>query len=336
MKLVYFAYLFVAVTAFGKSSHSINLMWINSKLKEDQELVCPASKPCLEQMLEWAKDNPHAEVNFWFDSETTSASQLKKTRTAIERASHIISIDQDVAPVNFRDIRDLPNMKDLLGVYSDSRIPVYFRADLARAIVLHDLASEGSCDNIVYADIDIPSLTQRKLFDSETRKNLDGYGIVMARFSYNSFENGFQIVRSKHTPVLQAMKHVIIDLNKQRVHNACAGKFYTEDKKQPKIPFEPIADVVFRSYRSMFAYLYHRQGLGQLQVGYRKEHREIYDEDKHGLQPFGLCSIGDRNLDFTANPGHEELEGDGFPWVYVPTKEVNYPLPSLNYIKDIQ
>lgn len=330
MKLVYFAYLCVAVTAFGKSSHSINLMWINSKLKKDQELVCPADKPCVEKAFEWAKKNPDAEVNLWIDSATTSAKQVKKTRKLIEAKN-----TEDMAPIRLKDIRNLSGMQSLLDVYSDSRVPVYFRADLARAIVLHDKASEGENDNVVYADIDMPAQTQEKLFDSETQEKLDRYGMVMAKYN-DGFENGFQIVRGKNTDVLHAMKHALIDVNAQRANNAREGKFYTVNNRQPNGPFEPLAEAVFSSYQDMFAYLYHRKGLGKMRVEYYGKDSEVYDENKHGLKPFGLSSVANRYIEFTANPGYEELKGTGFFRVNVPTKEVNFPNVSHNYTKDIQ
>jgi hypothetical protein len=131
------------------------------------------------------------------------------------------------------------------------------------------------------------------------------------------------------------MKHAVIDLNAQRAKNACTGNFYNILRRQPNGPFEPLAEAVYGSYTNMFAYLYHCRGLGQMWVGHYKEHSEIYDESKHGLKPFGLCSVGDRRLGFTPYSGHEELLDESYR-ARIPTKEVNCPRTSHNYTQDIK
>src|SRR5579871_4788266 len=155
--------------------YTINLMWINSKLREDQDLICPDNQPCLSQIFSWATKNPESKVDFWFDSEKTTDEQVKKTRKLMQ-SGHTTSM----APIALRDIRDLPEVKENTKIFSDTRIPVYFRADLLRAIAGFNVIAQKDTDHFVYADLDMNAISKKELFNRKTQQDLQQYGMVLA------------------------------------------------------------------------------------------------------------------------------------------------------------
>jgi hypothetical protein len=69
-------------------------------------------------------------------------------------------------------------------------------------------------DYFVYADIDMPPISYNEIFDMETIRKLNLYGIVLSYHDRYSYENGFMIV-SKHDIMIDILKKFLF-LNKER------------------------------------------------------------------------------------------------------------------------
>lgn len=293
--------------------YNINLMWINKNLKEEQKGIHPENDTFVATIINWAKCNRRNTVNVWFDSELTSEKSVQLTQSLLDKHA-----DESMARIVLKDIRTLQKVKDNSIVFSDVRMPVYFRADLARAIVLDSMIQDNPDQYSIYSDLDIPPLSKAQLFDLETRKKLKKYGMVMAKSDLH-YENGFQIMSNYKPNLLAAQNTALIDVNIQRAHNIINRKTpYGGD-------FNVLAERVYHSYRPMFEYFYHLEGCGACVMNFDGT---SYDKDKHGLEAFGLCHFGRQHYIFER--GDEWCSFNEYD-VIIPTKDVNYPPISCEY-----
>lgn len=306
-----------------KKPYSINLMWINKCLLEGQEFICPPEQPCVPRMLEWAKENQDqdAVVNFWFDSEKTSADAVKKTRALIDKESC-----KSIAPIVLRDVRELPEVKENTIVFSDQRVPVYYRADLLRAIAGHNILSQEEADYFVYADLDIAPLSKEELFDQKTKKDLKLYGMVMA--AYRGYENGFQIISRDNPNLLEAHKVALIDASiakaRNRLDKLNDEELNSSNKKRVTNSRAYVSGGdVYGQYSDMFDYFYHLEGCGKCTV---REGAEwvMYDKNKHGLAPFLSGSL-------LCTKDWDKMKKKEFYDSFIATKVVSYPPMSDGY-----
>jgi hypothetical protein len=236
--------------------YDVNVMWINKELKKEQKGISPENDTFIATILGWAKCNENGIVNVWFDSQSTSAEAIKNTQAKLNKYSGIATI----APIALKDIRSLPEVQENSDVFS-TKMPVYFRVDLARSIVLHNaICDKESTYYSVYSDLDIVPISREYLFDSETLSDLKQHGIVMAKYNepwwvsfyksnfeilscgYSYYESGFQILSSEQKKVVQAHKEIVIDASIKKGRN----------KLKNDLVFRP-EGIIWRKYRAMFA-----------------------------------------------------------------------------------
>lgn len=201
--------------------YSVNLMWVNRVLDDNQKYFCSTAKTeneyqstCLKPIIDWmTKSSSDTRVRVWYDSAQTA-------RWLVDKAINDIgSRVSEMTNISFDDVRNLEDIKQNQQIFSDS-LPIYFRVDLLRAIVADNLARKNPTEYLVYADFNVPALTHDELFDVETLKNLDIYGFVMAENaaadSQNAFENAFFILDPKNASLMQASRRVVVELNLKR------------------------------------------------------------------------------------------------------------------------
>jgi len=223
------AFLYSGNVSIAPHDYSINLMWINRKLDLNQKYIYPAqdekklNDKFLKYVYMWAYANKDSVVYIWFDSYLNTASAIENTRKFIDDYS-----SSEMAPIVFRDIRDLSEVKKHPKVFSD-KTPIFYRVDLLRVIAqIHDV-SKRITSNFVYSDFDIDPLSKEEIFDKNTVNYLKKFGTVM---SYDplwlGYENGFSIV-SNNKKLLEAMQYIMVDLNIQRGYKSLQGKFYKQN-----------------------------------------------------------------------------------------------------------
>ncbi len=306
-----------------KIRYSINLMWINKKLDEDQYYIHPSKnesdleKNFLSHIFKWAKANPDGRINVWFDSELTPLKAIKDTLRLIKKHE-----PSTITNIKFRDIRKIKKILDHPKIFSD-KIPIYFRVDILRPIIaLNSLTHE--VDYCVFADLDMEPLSKEQLFDSETLRKLSQDGIVMAKSATsNGFENGFQIISNDQSCLLDAMEFALVDLNIQRAYNALKGNFKPlamSSRQRPLTSIEAIEQAVFFSYVPMFQYFYHLAERTKLLIvggSIMNPTEREYDQNKDGFTPFKLEEM--------TNP----FELTSSIPIAIPTKEVKLPQSSF-------
>lgn len=302
-------------------SYSVNFMWINRSLNENQKYIHPAKnkkslkEDCLKNIFQWALDNPEAEVNFWFDSALIPEQGIKNTEKIINK---FIQKNPNAASIKLKDIRDFPKVKKHPEVFSD-KTPVYFRADLLRVIATLHTLNHDKDSYFVYADLDIPSLTSQQLFDKKTVKKLSQQGIVVARDGFAGFENGFHMACAHKENLLKAMKSMLIKLNIKRAKNALRGNFSCYKSKDPR---RCLGDIVYKSYSDMFELYNHLEEWGTLKDCKTKV---TYNRKHEGLKPFGLNSSPNSSLCFKMKKKEMRKNALAHRPVFIPTKKVEYP-----------
>jgi hypothetical protein len=318
-----------SVPALNYPKHySINLMWINKKYSQDDSYIYPISqgKDLANQFLsatfEWASLNPEATVNVWLDSLLTPQEAIKNTQAYIDAESKRVAIR-----IELKDIRDLKRVKNNTEIFS-SNLPVYFRADLLRAIVAEEMIKQNKDSCFVYADYDVKPLSKPQLFDQKTLAHLRKYNFVMAHEANKlGFENSFQIV-TFNEQLLKALKLMVIKANIMRAHS------FLEDIKEQADPISPLhipkvwkthevgfQENIFYSYPLMYSYLCQLRAIGSplLLSGSTKP----YDKTVDGIQVLN----GNAKIIMSKSTAITHLSN--FP---MPTKQISIPESTSGYL----
>ena len=274
----------------------INFIWVNKAvLDPDQEYIFPKDwiekeKP-FEAIFAWAKVSQGGSINLWYDSALNTQQAVENTRRLIEENAQT---NPGLALISLRDVREIPILTEHPRVFSDEA-PVYFRADLLRPVVALYLFAKDETDIFVYSDLDVKPMTVEELFDLETIKKLNKYGIVLCSSrdcgTCSWYENGFQIICGNKENLLEAMDYMLVQLN--------CGMFY---HGRPNFLRQRLTEIVFKSYRLMFAYFYHLEGYGKLMVSPVGCDEEVeYDKVKHELSGFFDLRCFDNTYSFSGS-----------------------------------
>jgi hypothetical protein len=192
---------------FQELKYNINFMWINSQRDEKGEYIYKRSDTenldyVLNQLEKWAKANPEATINFWFDSTLTNPTAIKNTQEKLNKISDKIQL---------KDIRDIPFVQDNTDFFLPS-IPVYFRVDLLKMIVcLYGMENDGM-DSTIFSDFSIGDKVDKApskevLYDRKMCEILEQLGIVMGD---DGFKPENQFLQTLNTPeLINSLKHAI-------------------------------------------------------------------------------------------------------------------------------
>ena len=75
-----------------------------------------------------------------------------------------------------------------------NELPVYFKVDLIRLIILLQLVKKNPNQYAIYADFDTKPLSQKEIFTINTIKVLEKYGLVLPEGQLQEYENSFHIL----------------------------------------------------------------------------------------------------------------------------------------------
>jgi hypothetical protein len=269
MKTLFF-YILISGSVLAHQ-YNVNLMWINERQDPTQKYFCGLSKDeesyqknCLKPMMDWMLHGSNTSfLRVWYDGHTTDKKLVDKALEDL-KARFPPHEMQRFDNLVFADIRSLPDVIKNAEVFSE-RLPVYFRTDLLRPIIVDFLAKDFPDQYIVYADLNIPALTETQLFDKETLEQLSLFGFVLAKNTAldpnNAFENAFFIFDPSNKLILQAAKAALIDINIDRAKTFLM-RGYTKKSEIDSLGGKALCssvfpEVVYVSYNAMLAhYLY--------------------------------------------------------------------------------
>lgn len=310
--------------------YSIHLMWINRKPSLDQAYVYPSNaendhgKKYVDTIIKWAKGNQESSVNLWYDGALISQKAVFSTRKHIDdelKKHNLLALS-----IHLKDIRTTDLVQKKPEFFSPD-MPIYWRADFARAIVMKEELERNKESCCIYADFDVEPMAKNKLFDRATLCLLKHHHFVMAHIPNRlQFENGFQMF-VHNEDLLKAMQDTIIDANIARAHSFLKEM---EEKNQPtyilshpkiwKIHEASFQENVFYTYPLMHTYLGQLRGLSTLTLpgkseSYDPRNKDIFDVDASIL--------------FTKSSALAHI--DRFP---IPTKKVSVP-PSTSKQREL-
>lgn len=272
-------------------NYSINLMWINREVDVNQAHIYPSNnkngygKQFLTTILAWMKKNPENTVSVWFDSQLITKHAVENTQRCINQ--EVAKYKEKIAKIELKDIRNLTKVKKNPEVFSPE-IPVYFRTDLLRAIIMDESIRQNKDSYFVYSDFDVKPLTKTQLFDKKTLENLNKYNFVMAHESNAlKFENSFQIF-TYNEKLLKAVKLMVINANISRAQS------FIEDIKEKSEPGSIFSgpkawrvheigfqENVFYSYPLMYTYFCQLQDSAMLTF---RGSDKTYDKKRDGKE----------------------------------------------------
>lgn len=168
------------------SKYCINLMWINAEKNKDSTFIANGKTEStfktdiITPVIEWAKANPEATINLWYDSAHTTENAIKKTNDSLKDQLE----KAGVLNVKMRDVRDIPCVKNNPDIFTEG-IPIYFRVDLLKLIVLLHAIADENADSAIFSDLEVGDLRPSKdrmnkeeLFTPEVRDGLNRIGLV--------------------------------------------------------------------------------------------------------------------------------------------------------------
>jgi hypothetical protein len=127
---------------------------------------------------------------------------------------------------------------------SYDKIPVYFKVDLVRLIILLQLVNENPNSYAIYADFDTQSLDEEIIFTEESIKLLDTHGLVLPGGDKQLYENSFHIIAGEN---LTCDNYMIISIDKMLIE-------YNIQKIIYEYPVKP--QDVFDNYIDLFTYYF--------------------------------------------------------------------------------
>ncbi len=292
-----------------KDKYVINFMWINKNYSEEQKYILPnihnefEAEQYLGNIILWAAAaNSDTLIQIWYDSATTSEKAITRTKeylfAKIEEYLLLIGAsDNAIAPIEFRDLRSLPIVEENPRIL-DPKLPIMLKADLMKTIIVYnDIVLEGASYSI-FADMDVKPKDNKDLYDPETMKNLQEYGLVMGNDGTTKdggMENQFQILSYHNKELLEAWGYAMITLNVARILTTLdIYEYYHDNFPGDDIRYlimgGYVAQRVYDSYNLMFKYFLHLSGRDPLMMWNKRSKSAIpYNREKDGLKMLNLA-----------------------------------------------
>ncbi len=165
------------------STYSVNYLWLCAREAPSQQFFATKIPlHYLKRMYANAKFYPQAEFNLWLDF-----GQLA-LRERFFLDSHRFAFNSDC--IRIRDLRSIPEYRDLPGFASDTNIALYARADCARILVLNHLllTEQDKLRTIIYSDLDCENVD---LDNAKATEALNTHGFVYGKSGRNNICNGY-------------------------------------------------------------------------------------------------------------------------------------------------
>ena len=181
-----------------------------------------------------------------FDGTLINFTQLSSTRTLDNlRFESILKLDRLKHVYRDKQLIEYFGLKIDGNPSSYDKIPVYFKVDLVRLIILLQLVNENPNSYAIYADFDTQALDEEIIFTEESIKLLDTHGLVLPKSNkFQLYENSFHIIAGEN---LTCDNYMIISIDKMLIE-------YNIQKIIYEYPVKP--QDVFDNYMDLFTYYF--------------------------------------------------------------------------------
>ena len=201
----------------GVETYAVNLLWISSKQNTEQQYLHPSktseelATKFLMPAIKWAKSNPTADINIWYDSSLYALQAISNTQEMLTS----VASKEGCTNIKLQDIRKISVVQDNADLFADG-MPIYFRIDLLKMILcLHSLTKESK-DAAIFSDLEVGDLRQdaqrmskAELFDEESMRKLEKVGVLVNLNQGGGVaENQYlQVIKDEH--IISSLKHSI-------------------------------------------------------------------------------------------------------------------------------
>lgn len=320
--------------------YTVNLMWVNSTLKQQQKYIHPIEDEqemrthFLDRIFAWARiGSPDSIVQVWYDSQMSSPQAVANTQELIVHQQK----EESMVPIVLKDVRTLEKVAAHPDAFSDL-FPVFFRVDLLRIIAAEQAITNHQTANFVYTDLDVIPLSKEHLFNKDTTQKLQRFGTVMTYHETFKLENNFFILTGHNENLLKALRCAQIDLNLKRAEKLFAYKkmldnydmsdnanmlsTFGKSKHDAKYCLQGCMNhqkqQIYDSYHDMFDYFFHLEGMGTAIL--RSPQHVATEDDFNELRPF--CLLVSPRL---GNMRKYSFCGHNRAFCTVPTKLIQAP-----------
>ena len=268
-------------------TYSIHLMWINETRKEAQPYISTEETEeamntrLLRPALEWAKSNHEATVSIWYDSAFTSPTAIENTQMVLTRLMH----EQNLSNIQLRDIHEIPIVQQNPDTFTD-QIPVYFRVDLLKCIILVDAIERGHQDSAIFSDLEVGDarpakdrMSKEELFTQSIIELMKKHGIILNKNGPRT-ENQF-IQLFNHKQMLEALKFIVINMGLKRIEYV----LNTLDPRYLNQYTESVYLTMLQQLPSYFSAISNHQPITIINTKNYEETPYFFEE--HGYDPLG-------------------------------------------------
>ncbi len=171
-----------SLTGEDIESYSVNLMWINSSKNSGSTIASNRGTSrfndvVIQPAVKWAKANPQAQVVLWYDSVHTTEEAVANSKKILE--------EHKMSNIQLRDVREIPCVKNNPDIFT-SEVPIYFRVDLLKLIILLHSIDHDHCDAAVFSDLEVGDqrpnkdrMSKQELFSEHVCKGFSKMGFVV-------------------------------------------------------------------------------------------------------------------------------------------------------------
>jgi|GEM_PF-1820952 len=197
-----------AKSVIATDNYSLNFLWIHAKKlagsghlmgSNDEQL----QKHVIGPLSDWREKQPLAKINFWYDGDLVSESAIESTKMVCEtRGLRILNLQ-------FRNIREIPLITGNTNLFAE-QIPIYFRVDLAKAMISDHVMRYDHVSYPVQIDSDVIGITKGQLFDQKVSHYLSQLGYIFG-VALTVEENSFIMFNdNQSTNILEAHLNAVI------------------------------------------------------------------------------------------------------------------------------
>lgn len=194
---------------FYSNNYSINLLFINkNEAPESQKFIASGifENQLHDNVVKWAKNNPNATINIWYDSKLYKHGQKENTENIIKTKISTEKINCDLNKICFRDINEIPVVKENETFFAED-MQLYFKIDILKLIInFHSLTHDKKAATI-FSDFSDrgKDITEKEMFSDESLEILENFGSMT---NFAGLENQFIEMINDDTTIY-ALRHEI-------------------------------------------------------------------------------------------------------------------------------
>lgn len=192
--------------------YSLNFLWIHkTKLSHSGHLFGVDDRMLQQKIIglvkDWQEKQPEAFINIWYDG-----NMMINPKDAVANTIKVLQDNQiNTAKITLKNLRIIPLVQENPVLFNED-IDIYFRVDLAKAVIADYVLRVQQLRYAINIDSDVVGITRQQLFDEKTMTQLNDVGYVLGKAFKNGWENSFILLMNNTiAETLENHKKIIID-----------------------------------------------------------------------------------------------------------------------------